>query len=364
LKGGATYRQLIERLQEQDLAYAELELGGDARLVITERGGRLFGPFLSPEEPGLLWTNSAFEDPQAFEAFLAAEEWNLGGERIWIAPEIQYTIRDRKDFWGSYALPREMDPGSYRLSRGDDGRRRLYQDLCLRAYNPARGEKRLHLERSIRAVPDPLRELPDYAALVEGVTYTGYEQAVSIFESHTDAIVSESWNLLQLNPGGVLLIPASPHVSPTDYFEPIDEAHQTIGEGHVRLRITGERRYKVGYKAAHLFGRLGYLNRLADGRAYLLVRAFFNNPSASYAEEPPHRPGCCGHSVHVYNDGGEFGGFGELECNGQAIGGGTGRSSSTDLFLLWAYVGTPGRIAAVTRHLLGVAPPSLEVLTR
>ena len=181
-----------------------------------------------------------------------------------------------------------------------------------------------------------------------------------IFEDKADGILSEVWNLVQLNPGGELIIPASPRVEYTDYFEPVDAAHQTIAANHVRLRITGQQRYKVGYKAAHLTGRLAYLNRLDAGRSYLIVRNFFNNPSAGYAEEPAGRPGRNGHSVHVYNDGGGFGGFGELECTGQTIGGATGRAASMDRMVFWLYVGAHARLREIAVHLLGVDPQASE----
>ena len=96
---------------------------------------------------------------------------------------------------------------------------------------------------------------------------------------------------------------------------------------HAKLKITGDKMYKIGYKSAHLHGKAGYLNQLEDGRFYLLIRNFFNNPSSEYAEEPYHTKGLRGHSVHVYNDDGTNGDFGELECNGQTIGGTTGEKS-------------------------------------
>ncbi len=86
------------------------------------------------------------------------------------------------------------------------------------------------------------------------------------------------------------------------------------------------------------------------------MRNFYNDPSATYLEEPPDRPGQRGYSVHVYNDGGKFGGFGELECNGRSIGGQTGRSASTDVFTLWLYVGATEKIKNITAYMLGVQP--------
>ena len=101
---------------------------------------------------------------------------------------------------------------------------------------------------------------------------------------------------------------------------------------------------------------MAYANTLDDGRAYLVVRGFHNNPSAPYVEEPAHLPGRSGHAMHVYNDNGMFGGFGEIECQGQAIGGALGRSSGTDQFLLWFYVGAPEKIDAILANLIGEKP--------
>jgi hypothetical protein len=247
-----------------------------------------------------------------------------------------------------------VDPGAYVLEQPGPDRWHLALDATLEAYNLASGQKELHLERLIQRAEDPLRHVTGYHALIDGVRFAGYEQVVSLSEFKSDEIMSEAWSLIQLKPGGELLIPASPYVEYTDYYEPIDPSLQTIYPDHVRLKITGDRQYKVAYKAAHVFGRLGYLNRLDDGLAYLIVRNYFNNPSVPYAEEPAHSPGCRGHSIHVYNDNGMFGGFGELECNAQTIGGDTGRSASTDQMVLWLYVGPMAKIADIGLHLLGI----------
>jgi hypothetical protein len=355
-----TYDDVTARLREQDIPFGDLALHDGLRMVTCERGGRLFGPFLPPEvidgpDPGsLTWLHPAFRDPDDFEAFLAGGDWNIGGARIWVAPEIQYGVRDRADFWGSIQLPVAMDPGTWSMAQPSAGRWTFEQDLTLTAYNIASGEKALRLMREVVPAPDPLRALPEHAALMDGVAYGGYRHTVTIAEAARDAIMSEAWALVQLNPGGVVFIPASPHAQPTDYFEPVDGEHQTRHDHHVALRITGDRRYKVGYKAAHLFGRLGYYHALSPTAAYLLVRAFFVNPSMPYVEEPADCAGCRGHAVHVYNDGGMFGGFGELECNGRTIGGETGRSAATDTFMLWCYVGPPAKVRRIGEHLLGV----------
>ena len=59
--------------------------------------------------------------------------------------------------------------------------------------------------------------------------------------------------------------------------------------------------------------------------------------------------------MHVYDDSGALGGFGELECAGQTIGGISGKLRMTDTFLTWLYVGTPRQINAISEILLGVS---------
>ena len=349
-----TYREVVARLEENDLPYGVLTLQNDVAIVISQRGGHIFGPYLSTNGEAIFWTPAAFASRDEFRAFLGSGDWNVGGDRMWIAPEIQYHVPDRSDFWGTVFWPEQVDPGTYQLEQLDAGQWRLSQDMVLEAYNLASGQKELRLERLIRQVEDPLRNVTGYSGLLDGVLFAGYEQVVTLSEQKRDDIVSEAWSLIQLNPGGHLVIPCTPRVEYTDYYQPIDESLQTIYPGYVRLKITGDRQYKVGYKAAHVFGRLAYHNHLDDGRSYLMVRNFFNNPSAPYAEEPDHTPGRRGHSIHVYNDDGNAGGFGELECNAQTIGGDTGRSSSTDQMVLWLYVGPPGRIQEIGLQLLGI----------
>lgn len=349
-----TFPQVIESLEKNHQPYATLTLQNDVRLVISQLGARILGPFLSSSSESIFWLNRALANPDSFKSFITSGDWNVGGERIWIAPEIQYLVRDRSDFWGSIRVPEQMDPGQYSLEQPTPHQCRLTQEIRLDAYNLASGQKDLQVHKLIHQVEDPLRYLSNYEALIDQIVFAGYEQVVSLSEKKIDDITSEVWNLVQLNPGGQLLIPASPHAEYSDYFEPIDGQYQTRYAGHLSLKITGDRRYKVGYKAAHVFGRLAYFNHLEGERAYLIVRNFFNNPAVPYVEEPADWPGRRGHSVHVYNDGGDLGGFGELECNGQTIGGTTGKSSTTDQFVLWLYTGPIARVKQLVPHLLGI----------
>jgi hypothetical protein len=349
-----TQSQLIARLDEQGKAYRVLSLQDGVSIVVSQSGGRIYGPFLSADGESITWIPAGFASADAYAAFCQSGDWNVGGDRIWIAPEVQYNVTDRNDFWNTYDLPAQVDPGRYQVAEPKPGQVKLSQEMELQTHNVASGKKRLSLERVIRPAANPLRRLDSFEDLSPDVVYAGYEQVITIAEEQQDGIASEVWSLIQLNPGGELLIPSTPGVEYSDYYAPIDDTLQTIYPNHIRLQITGDRQYKVGYKAAQVFGRLGYYHTLEDGRAYLIARNFFNNPSVPYVEEPAHVPGRQGHSIHVYNDDGALGGFGELEVNGQTIGGESGNSTVTDHLLFWLFVGSPEQVKQIALHLLGV----------
>jgi hypothetical protein len=348
-----TAQQVLQRLDENHIHHATLPLQNDVFVILSERGGRVFGPFLSSKGESIFWMNEAFAEADAFHAFLASGDWNQGGERIWVSPEIQYSVGDRSDFFGTIRIPQQMDPGEQFLSPAGENRWRISQNLSLEAHNLAAGPKQLRLDKWIEPVDDPLRNLRAYDALRGEVLFAGYQQRVRIEETRSDAIASEAWDLVQVRPGGQLLIPTTQHPEYADYFAPVDAGHLSIEPWGMRLQISGRRQYKIGVQSAQTFGRLGYLNRLEDGRAYLIIRNYFNNPSAHYAEEPPALPGRNGFSIHIYNDDGGLGGFGELEVNGQTIGGDSGRSANVDTFVLWFYLGAPDFIQQIASLLLG-----------
>lgn len=348
-----TAQQIVDRLDENRLRWAVLDLQDGVRLLLSEYGGRIFGPFLEPQGESLYWVHPDLRDREAFRQ-LAATGWNLGGERWWVSPEIQYLCRDRFDYANSEYIQRALDPGMWRLEQVGAAGYRLWQDMTLEVFNLGSGTKDLRMEVEVRPVPDPLRLVSDYAGLTAGVLYAGYEQIVTLSEAQHDDVLSAAWNIIPLYPPGEVVIPASPSVQVTDYMAPVDDEHQAIGGGRVRLQITGRRGYLTGYRAAHVMGRLAYHARLDAARDVLMVRSFHSDPSSLYLDEPPAQPGWRGDSIRVYNDDGAYGGYGEMEVYGRAIGGEAGRSASADTVALWLYVGPPAKLSAVARHLLGV----------
>ena len=74
----------------------------------------------------------------------------------------------------------------------------------------AQGEKELWIERYIHPAADPLTSTRDYGTLLDGVTYAGYEQIVTLREAKHDEIMSQAWNVAPVWPGGRIIIPSSP----------------------------------------------------------------------------------------------------------------------------------------------------------
>ncbi|NJO83817.1 MAG: hypothetical protein HC828_14140 [Blastochloris sp.] len=329
------YQQVLQSVGEP---FTVLPLQGDASVLITRRGGRVLGLFPAPDADNLFWTSSAFESSAAFRAFIERKDgwhWNLGGDRTWIAPEFAYNARDRRNFSGTWTIPHDMDPGMYTITY-TDGRIALTTEMMLPVYHHGEmnGETRLTLQKTIYAAP-----------VVEesnGVISVGYVSE-STLTQHGDApIASHAWHLLQVHPGGTLIIPVRGEFGAADYVAPVPVEARQVVDGAVRLSIGGAGRFKVGYDAACMTGRMIYRQPMPDGRVALLVREFENDPANPYLEEPPDSPGVGGHSVHVYNNGDDPANdpsFGEMECAGRTVGRATGHTSQTDTVTLSMFVG-------------------------
>jgi hypothetical protein len=362
---------VLRCLDSCGLPHLELTAGA-GRIVVSGYGGRILGPFLGEDSLG--WLSPLFADAESFCAAVGGGTWNLGGDRIWLAPELSYNVRDRRHFLESYALQAAVDPGSYRLEPLSEGWTpagaspapvppsraggcRLLQEIELERYDrPAPGRKRLRVERLVRPAGDPLRDVARYGELRDELSFSGYEQVVTLSDLRPDGRESQAWSITQVPPGGAILVPVVPGAEYQDHLEPAGEAHLELSGSRLRVLVRGDRLFKIELKAAHHFGRFGYYRPLPGGGAGLLVKLFFNNPSAAYVMEAPHRPGVRGYSLDIYHDDGGLGGFAEMECHGQPVGCPGGADWSEDRFLTWAYRGSEAAVREACMQLLGVSP--------
>ena len=348
-----SYSSIVARLDEHAIEHHTLTLADGSLLLVSQRGARIYGPFRGASAGSENWVPLAFTDAEAFSALIESGHWNIGGERMWIGPEIQYMIPDRADYWGSYLLPAAMDPGQHALESDAEGAR-LTSRFTLDGYNLGSGTVDLEMSISVRPAAHPLRFTQAYTDGLNAVAFAGYTERVALGQSAGPPLVSESWNLVQVRLGGQVIIPTIPGAEVTDYYEPSAGWVESL-PGAVIARVTGDRRYKIGVKAPHTHGRVGYFRESAGGQASLLVRNFANDPSSVYAEEPDFAHGVRGDSIHIYNDDGGLWGFGELEARGRTIVGETGRAVSADEFTSWWFFGPVEQMELVSTQLLGAS---------
>lgn len=349
-----------ERLGNAGIDFETLDLARDWSIIVTRFGGRILGPFKGQDGGSLLWLNEAFSDDGRF-ARVVDGSVPMGGERVWISPEVQYGCTDRTRFWDTLFVPAAVDPGNYDLERPDASSVRLFQRMELEAYNLVRGSKRLSLERLIDPVTNPIdipgTQRPGNAR----VDYCGYRHTTRLSEDSRDAIHSEAWSLAQVYPGGTLLFPTVGRPVTADYFEPAPPSLVQANASGLTCRITGDTRYKIGVHRLSSLGRILYRQPFDETRDLLMVRIYPNDPTGRYADEPPAERGVNGFSCHMYNDDGKLGGFGEIETMGSPIGGSNGTSEALDRTLMLFYLGDRNEIDSVEQRFVpcrtAVRPP-------
>ena len=303
-------QEILKTFEYCGISYELLDVGDGWTIAVTQHGGHIFGPFSEQYPEGLFWIPDSIRDKDSYKELIDNKIWNIGGDRVWIAPEIQFNIRDRSRYRESLDTPKTIDPGCFSMVRRQDA-------ICL-------------------------------------------EQSLDLSGTSEENIFAEAWNLLQVRTGGVLFIPMYTPVKGADHYAPAGDHEYPVERG-ICLKLTGDSQYKIAYKSAVLTGRFGYMKESDTEQSYLIVINYPNNPSAMYSEEPPQPElaGDTGYSIHIYNDDGKSGGFAEMECNMQTIGRPTGISRSVDRLTTWIFSGSKERLKEVARLLLGYEFPEI-----
>ena len=141
--------ELIQVLQERGAEHCMLAtLGGGWALVVPSLAARVLGAGLG--ERNALWVSPALEK------CLEGRDWNAGGQRTWLAPEL-----GPRGFFGAtegdWAVPPALDPGAYRLEEAQSSSARCRGDCRLASADGT--EHRLEIERRVELL-DPPREKP------------------------------------------------------------------------------------------------------------------------------------------------------------------------------------------------------------
>ena len=323
------------------------------RLLVLPHGGRLLGVFAAGSEKNFYWTNPALDSVASAKAFFAGAAWhNSGGDRTWLAPEVDVFLPNFPDLT-AYDQPRSLDPGNYRVVK-KNGALFLENKLTLRLARSGR-KVDLKMVKSFGPSPDPLRYERDMD--LEGVSYAGYAQftSLSFLGSRVPSGAQVGlWNLIQMPHGGELLLPTFSRTEPLHIFSTVGRIPKSavrVGENLIRYRMDQHGEHKLSFRAAAMAGRAAYIHGENDDWS-LVVRNFGVNPSGEYLDVPWTDPDWRGFAVQACNVCSGLGSFSELEYHIPGIGAGTGLSACEDHAQVWTYRGPRERILAIARRLV------------
>lgn len=345
-----TFEQAKAMLDMMGMQYEILQMSNGWKSIITQYSGRLLGPFKNDEAESVLWIHSAMKDADSFRSFVENRQLHLGGERLWINPELRFYCKAPELFDETYTVQDQIDPGHYELNREGDTVS-LKMSLTLDDLN--NGEhKDMYVERRYASAENPLKYISALKDL--DVDYCGFTQDIELRDQSPEyKLELEPWILTQVNPdGGKFVTPFFGDFEFVDYYTPVEDM-QRICDGYAETDVTGDRKYKVAYRAANTFGRMAFVKPTAEGW-HLMIRNYYNDPSVAYCSEPWGELGNRGCSTFYYNDDLSNGGFAEFENGCVTVGGDTGRSVSHNTTSLWFFFGKQEEIGRIMKALLGI----------
>lgn len=310
----------------------------------------MLGLFMPGTDENVLWTNPALATAESATAYFARCGWpNPGGDRTWLAPEIELFIGDVKQAVKTYAVQPALDPGHWILESATAAGVSLVNETRVRLHRQNR-DVGVRLAKTYSVAPNPLED-------VIGLQYAGYTLATTLEVESQPGVPTRLgiWNLLQLPQPGTMWIPTRAPARPHVVFGALAADELTVTPGLVRWNMapSGEDA-KISLKPPPLMGRVGY-SRASDtpGMHDLVVREFLVGAERDYVDAlwaPPHEAGWAFQACCVRN-GAEC--FNELEYHAPAVTARSGEAVIRDESRVWAFRGPEESVAMAARQLLG-----------
>ncbi|HLA85769.1 MAG TPA: hypothetical protein VJL29_13345 [Thermoguttaceae bacterium] len=331
-----------------------LAMQDGTRLLLLPYGARILGLFAAEDEQNFFWTNPLLDNGETARELFASDGWhNTGGDRTWIAPELDTFYTDAT--FAQYWQPRPLDMSDYVMERVGGGCR-LSREMTLHLARSNR-DVGLRLTKWFGPAASPLRDEPGLASVARGVEYAGYTQRATLESLAPDGAEPPAvglWNLLQLPAGGEMLVPLYARCAPQKCFGDVPRESMILEERLLRIKVDFPGSHKIAVKAAVLCGRAGYIYGEND-RWSLVIRNFSVNPSGAYVDVQRPDLEDFGYAFQMCRvDEPEFGSFCELEYHAPALGELPDPSRSEDVSQVWAFRGERKAIDAIARVLLGV----------
>ena len=322
-------------------------------VLVLPYGARVMGLFTPHSERNFLWTHPALGAVESAKAFYESDVWhNSGGDRTWLAPELDFFLPNYPDLsFSGYWQPRQLDPGNYEMIHEGDKLVLVNRLTVTSSRSKARAE--LEITKSVGPAFNPLRYEPSWKDMLD-VEYAGYtlHTTLQLMGSSADGPLQVGlWNLLQLPHGGELLVSTYRRAAAKLYFGAVGPEDLIISDHLIRYRMRAPGEHKLGFRAVDMTGRVGYLYPTGDQTA-LVVRNFAVNPSGEYVDVPWTETANRGYAVQICNVNSALGSFSELEYHVPGIGTGTGSVRSDDVSQVWAFRGPRASIQAIANNLL------------
>jgi hypothetical protein len=327
-----------------------------SRLLLLSYGARVLALFAPGSNENFFWTHPALASDESGRSFFQANDWhNTGGDRTWLAPEVDVFFPNYPDT-AVWQVPAKLDPGSYAaVQPGPDLK---FASKIAVTLSRSQQKVEARITKSWGPALNPLRHEPCWKEF-DGISYTGYTQEtwLELLEGSDKSAPVGLWNLLAVPNGGEVIIPTHARAEPEIYSGNVAPAALMVTDHLVRFRTQGEGIQKIGVRAAASTGRLGYLYRSRDGWA-LIIRSFSVNPSGEYIDVPWQRSAASdafGFSTQACSVRTELGDYCELEYHAPAINLASGQLQSHDTSQLWAFRGPQNVIRKVGKRLLSSA---------
>lgn len=275
---------------------------------ISPERGRLLGIELAGHQT--LWSPATSDAP-----------WNLGGERLWIGPEVDwFWQRVGKPDFSFYQVPVDLNPDRWTVTRQEADSFCSEIEISLQcAHRDAR--VRLGISRKFELIP---------ASSIE--SRGGLSFQISTILEILDGTAGQPvdlWSILQVPFGGSMIIPTVGSPIPRDHFAPCPASEFTSSPGLLELKIGGPAMFKVGLAPHASAGRVAY-RRPIGSNWLVLERNFPLHPALRYCDSPMDLPDTQGDALQFFNDDGSFGCFGEMEHRSPALVCGEGPQTLTE----------------------------------
>jgi hypothetical protein len=322
-----------------------------SRVLLLPHGGRVLGLFPPDSNENFFWTHPALESPESAKALFASGVWhNSGGDRTWIAPELDFFFPAYPDI-NTYRPPQALDPGSYRVVSSTHG----VSLTSVASLTNSRAKRKLSIEikKSIDSSRDPLHAEKTTLGL-NASKFAGYALRTSL-KVTSDVGASTPiglWNLIQLPIGGQLFVATLHAATPTVYMGHVPSSALDVLPYLTRWKTGDPGVAKIGISAVAATGRSGYLRTDGD-QGSLVIRNCFVDPSGDYIDTPKTDPTHTGDAIQGCCVNNEKGQFSELEYHCPALPGASGRSQIHDVSQVWAYRGPAREIRRIASVLLG-----------